>query len=227
MVLYLLDNDQKVINFVKPLLQESLHCEIRICESANHFIESYSAFNPSILLLDVNLNDMHDGLTLQQYLNDKKINIPVIFIAEDSDIPTSVAAIKAGALDFLEKPLAEHLLQERLFEAVVLAKENFKQASYQRVIESRFDSLTKREKEVMFMMTLPNERSLTKHIAYELSISARTVDKHRARILKKMQAKSLLQLTEMRKVCPKPPTRRPLQINPVTLPAYEEETAVI
>lgn len=227
MVLYLLDNDQKVINFIKPLLQVSLHCDIQICESANHFIERYSAFHPSILLLDVSLNNMHDGMTLQQYLNDKNINIPVIFIAQNSDIPTSVAAIKAGALDFLEKPLTENLLQERIFEAVVIAKQNFKHTSYQRLIESRFDSLTKREKEVMFMMTLPNERSLTKHIAYELSISARTVDKHRARILKKMQAKSLLQLREMSKVCPKPQTLRALPVNPVSLPAYEEETAFV
>ena len=168
--------------------------------SAEAFLASYSHESPGCLVLDVRMPGIN-GLELQEILAEKKIPLPIIFITGHGDIPMSVRAMKGGATDFLEKPYPVEMLVERLDSALEAGIQLHESALHASEIKGCYEQLTPREKDVMIRLVAGAADTSNKVIARELDISHRTVDDHRARVMAKMQARSLAELVEMAKVC--------------------------
>lgn len=161
--------------------------------SALSFLDAYQPQRSGCVVLDYGMPGMN-GLELQARLNDRDAGIPVIFITGHGGVPESVQAIKAGAVDFLEKPFRNADLIERIESAFEIARRQIAQDAESLGYRRKFDSLTTRELEIARrMVAMPSEIS-SKEIAAALGISPRTVDHHRARILDKMDAKSVAEL---------------------------------
>ncbi len=168
--------------------------------SAEAFLASYRHESPGCLVLDVRMPGIN-GLELQEILAEKKIPLPIIFITGHGDIPMSVRAMKGGATDFLEKPYPVEMLVERLDSALEAGIQLHESALHASEIKGCYEQLTPREKDVMIRLVAGAADTSNKVIARELDISHRTVDDHRARVMAKMQARSLAELVEMAKVC--------------------------
>jgi FixJ family two-component response regulator len=162
-------------------------------ESAKDFLTALPILVPSCLILDVNLPDL-SGLDIQQRIGDQKSSTPIIFITGYADIPTSVRAMKAGAAEFLTKPLDDKIVIDAIREAVVRSQANWKREGAQRQLEQRFASLTKREREVMNLVVTG---LMNKQVGFELDISEITVKAHRGRVMEKMQARTFVDLVNM------------------------------
>lgn len=157
------------------------------------FLQQVSPLRTGCLLLDYGMPGMN-GLELQQKLNVRGSTLPIIFLTGHGGVPESVQAIKAGALDFLEKPFRQSDLIERLEAAFQHLSERNARDGHSRNLRSRLALLTAREREIAeWMLERPSEIS-SKEIAARLKISPRTVDHHRARILEKLQIKSVAEL---------------------------------
>jgi len=170
--------------------------EVETFESALVFLESYDPERPGCLILDHGMPEM-TGLELQQLLVDQDIALPVIFITGHGGVPESVRAIKAGAIDFLEKPFRQDVLVERISTAFKLDTENRQKNAP--LIEARaaFERLTDREQEIASLMVSQPSDASSKELARHLDISPRTVDHHRARILEKMNVRSIAELVDL------------------------------
>jgi FixJ family two-component response regulator len=162
-------------------------------ESAQEFLARLPTVVPSCLILDVNLPDL-SGLDIQQRITDEKCSTPIIFITGYGDIPTSVRAMKAGAAEFLTKPLDDKILIEAIRTAVLRAQNNLEREGVQRQLQDRFASLSKREREVMNLVV---KGWMNKHVAFELDISEITVKAHRGRVMEKMRATTFVDLVNM------------------------------
>jgi RNA polymerase sigma factor (sigma-70 family) len=165
--------------------------------SAEAFLESARSERPGCLLLDVRMQGM-SGLDLQETLQAHGSEMPIIFISGYGDVPTTVKAMKAGAVDFVEKPVSLTALIERIREAFKEDEMRRRQRSMRTIILDRYQTLSMREREVMELVTkgLPN-----KEIARVLAISPRTVENHRARVMAAMQANSIPELCDMARQC--------------------------
>lgn len=167
--------------------------QVELFESAIEFLQAKRPDVPSCLVLAVRLRGV-SGLDFQQQLVEAKIYVPVVFITAHGDIPMSVRAMKAGAVDFLTKPFRE----QDLLDAIQIALERDR-ARRQReaeiaVLHERFESLTQREREVVTMVVAGK---LNKQIAAEIGITENTVKVHRSRAMEKMLAQSLADLVRM------------------------------
>ncbi len=160
---------------------------------AQEFLDAYRPEQAGCLVLDVRMPTM-GGLELQTVLVAKKIRIPIIFISGHGDIPTSVKAIKGGAVDFLEKPFKKEILLARILEALTEDARTRQGDAEKAAIQARFAHLTPREREVIALVVTGKSN---KEIARQLAISHRTVETHRARIMEKMAANSLASLVAM------------------------------
>jgi FixJ family two-component response regulator len=145
------------------------------------------------LILDINLPDL-SGLDIQQRISDEKSSIPIIFITGYGDVPTSVRAMKAGAAEFLTKPLNDEILIEAIRAAVNRSQANLKREGAQRQIQDRFGLLSKREREVMNLVV---KGLMNKQVGFELGISEITVKAHRGRVMEKMHATTFVDLVNM------------------------------
>ncbi|MBT8136148.1 MAG: response regulator [Gammaproteobacteria bacterium] len=163
-------------------------------ESAAQFLAEVDPDRPGCLLLDLSMPEM-DGLQLQQELSQRGITLPIIFITGQGDIPNSVRAIKAGALDFMEKPFRLEALLQRINEAFAADAGAREARQRQEEDRSRFQRLTPRELDVMKAMIAGAATS--KEVAKDLGISNRTVDHHRARIMEKTGARSVAELASL------------------------------
>ncbi|MBD9357630.1 response regulator transcription factor [Methylomonas albis] len=166
--------------------------------SAESFLESYCPGQPGCLVLDVNMPGL-DGHELQAELNCRHIRLPIIFLTAYGDIPMTVRAMKAGAVDFLTKPVSTALLIERVQAALQQLEINtLAQAMQGQAACDRLNGLTSRELEIMGMVVagLAN-----KEIARRLGISHRTVEIHRARVMEKTGATNLLELVRVYEAC--------------------------
>lgn len=193
---YLVDDDAAM----RESLSLALELEgfrVRAFPSARAFLEAYSADDAGCLVLDERMPGM-SGLDLQAALASRGSALPIIFLSAFGDVPTTVRAIKGGAVDFLEKPIDKETLIARIEEALADDRRQRESASEELGILARFGALTPREREVMLLATggLSN-----KQIARELGISPRTVENHRARMMEKMQADNLADLCHMSAVC--------------------------
>ncbi len=191
-VVFVVDDDSSVREAIKSLIR-SVGLRVEAFETAQEFLRSKRPDAPGCVVLDVRLPGL-SGLDLQRELAKHGISIPVIFITGHGDIPMSVRAMKAGALEFLTKPFRD----QDLLDAIQQALERDRAARQQRTetaeLRERFDSLTAREREVMSLVV---SGLLNKQIAGELGTSEVTVKIHRSQVMKKMGAGSLAELVRM------------------------------
>jgi FixJ family two-component response regulator len=164
-----------------------------IFESANEFLSFPHADRPSCLLLDVNLPDLN-GLDLQQMMTVDRTEMPIIFISGYGDVPMTVRAMKAGAVEFLTKPINDEVLIEAIQNALERSNAAAGQQAEVRALRDRYNSLSKREREVMAFVVAG---LLNKQVAFELGISEVTVKAHRGQVTRKMKARSLPELVTM------------------------------
>lgn len=185
--------DEYPVRHSLGLIMETAGYDYRTFENAEEFLQNYSPGQPGCLLLDVNLPGLN-GDELQAELARRKIHLPIIFLTAYADIPTTVRVIKAGAVDFLTKPVPRDLLIERI-QAVLLQEVQVREQSEEQALGmSQQYGLTSRELEIM---TLVVEGHSNKEIARKLGISYRTVEIHRARILKKTGTTTPLELARL------------------------------
>jgi FixJ family two-component response regulator len=184
-LVYVVDDDAAVRDSLLLLL-ESAGLRAAEFDSAEAFLAAHRGDQPGCLVLDVHMPGM-DGLELQNELVRRGELMPIIFLTAHGDVPKTVRAMKAGAVDFLTKPVNGKLLVERVQHAVELSETAHKR-------EARLKSLTQREREILKLAVAgqPN-----KQIARELGISYRTVEAHRSRILSKTGATTLLELANL------------------------------
>lgn len=168
---------------------------VRAFASAQDFLDNYEKNLSGCLLLDYGMPHM-DGLELQKHLREIDSHLPVIFITGHGGVPQSVAAMKMGAVDFLEKPFKQSVLIEQIDAAFETNKRHREAAQQISVILTRFKSLTDREQEISLLLATRPGQNSSKEIARQLGISSRTVDHHRARILEKMKVGTVAELVE-------------------------------
>ena len=169
--------------------------QVSTFDSAETFLAAYDGIAPGCLILDYGMPKMN-GLELQEHLANKRIDIPIIFITGHGGIPESVQAIKAGAIDFLEKPFKQAHLLERIETALSIDTVAREVRRKTLLVKTRYDTLTDREREIAHLMADNPSSVSSKEIARALDISPRTVDHHRARILEKMMVRSVAELVE-------------------------------
>jgi two-component system response regulator FixJ len=189
---FVVDDDQAMRNSLKWLI-ETVGMNVEAYASADEFIRNYYPGRAGCLLLDVRMPGM-SGLELQEHFLEQQIKIPIIIITGHGDVPMAVRAMKAGAVDFIEKPFNDELLLDSIRNALALDVEQRAAQSERAVVAARLAQLTPREHEVMEMVTAGKAN---KEIALALGVSAKTVEAHRARVMEKMQANSLAALVRM------------------------------
>lgn len=189
---YIVDDDQS-IRHAMELLMRSVGLEYEIFHSADDFLQDHTNDRAGCLVLDIRMPGM-GGLELQEQLNGLGSTLPIIFITGHGDVPMAVEAMQKGAVDFIQKPFRDQELLDRVREALQTDRERRNEREEKSEIHSRMQKLTNREREVLELVVTgkPN-----KVIAYELGVSQRTVEIHRARVMEKMQAKSLADLVRM------------------------------
>jgi FixJ family two-component response regulator len=186
------DDDVSVRESLELLIQNE-GWQAALFESAQEFLARLPSVDPSCLILDVNLPDL-SGLDIQQRISDEKFSIPIIFITGYGDIPTSVRAMKAGAAEFLTKPLDDEVLIDAIRGAILRSQANLQRDGIQRKLQERFASLSKREHEVMNLVV---KGLMNKQVGFQLDISEITVKAHRGRVMDKMRATTFVDLVNM------------------------------
>jgi two-component system, LuxR family, response regulator FixJ len=191
-VVHLIDDDDGVRQSLAFLLV-SAGMAVRVYESASAFIEALGALQPGCVVSDVRMPGI-DGLQLQQRLQALGIRLPMIIITGHADVSLAVEAMKAGAVDFIEKPFED----EAILSAIRIALDHYDHTGRQEIevvqLQTKLQSLSAREREVLEGLLAGNPN---KTIAYDLSLSPRTVEVHRANVMTKMGASSLSGLVRM------------------------------
>jgi two-component system, LuxR family, response regulator FixJ len=189
---FIVDDDPDVRRAV-ALLAKSVGLECEVHSSAQAFLTAYDPSKSGCLVLDIRMPGM-SGLAMQKELELRGDGPPVIFITAHGEIPLATQAIRAGAVDFIQKPFSPQVLLERIREALDLDHRLRQRRVVASQIQKDLDTLTRREREIMRMLAVGET---TKHIATLLSISSKTVDNHRARILEKMHVDNPTQLAQL------------------------------
>ena len=195
-LVYLVDDDFSVRDSLSMLI-ESTGQEVRCFESADDFLNNFDPDQAGCLILDVRMPNM-TGLELQEQLVRRDFAIPIIFISGHADVPDSSKAFRAGALDYMEKPFDSELLLKRVQEGIQKDLETRVYNAEKRKLKQRLSLLTPREYEVMVLIV---KGLSNKEAAKKLDVSNRTVDVHRAKLMEKMQAEDLAELTVMAMHC--------------------------
>jgi FixJ family two-component response regulator len=189
---FVVDDDPSMREAMGSLLR-SVGIETRTFASSQEFLESAKPDSPGCLILDVRLRGV-SGLDLQKELAQTHAELPIIFVTGHGDIPMTVSAMKAGAVEFLTKPFRDQDLLDAVRVALELDRKRAKQAQGLREIRHRLESLTRREAEILRLIA---EGMLNKQVAAELGISEITVKVHRGQVMRKMKAKTFADLMRM------------------------------
>jgi len=189
---FIVDDDDAVRRFLSGLVH-SIDLRVEAHASAQDFLDAYEPGCPGCLLLDVRMPGM-SGLELQRELAGHSIDLPVIILTGHGNVPVAVQAMKAGAVDFIEKPFNNELLLDRIQTAVAQSMRADTGQAKRNEILGRVALLTPRERQV-FDLVVAGESN--KGVARRLSISEKTVEIHRGNVMKKMRAKSLASLVRM------------------------------
>jgi FixJ family two-component response regulator len=188
-IVYLVDDDDAVRDAL-GMLFKSIGLKHDSCSSALDFLQRYDPARHSCLVADIRMPGL-SGLELQQRLNEQRAEIPIIFITGHGDVPMAVTAMKSGAADFIQKPFRDQDLIERINKALARDRERRRGRAEEDEIRGRIALLTPREKEVMERVV---RGQANKVIAMDLGVSQRTVELHRARVMKKLGLRSVAQL---------------------------------
>lgn len=189
---FVVDDDPAIRKSLRWLI-ESVGLNVQTYELASEFLDSYSPDRPGCLVLDVRIPGM-SGLELQEKLRERGYDIPVIIVSGYGDVPMAVRAMKAGAVDFLEKPVSDQVLLDYIQKGIERDIKNKAARLQNKELLERKSTLTRREHEVMDYVV---SGFSSREIAEKLNVSFKTVEAHRAKIMKKMQAKSVPKLIQM------------------------------
>ncbi len=189
---YVVDDDESIRTLWRWLM-ESNGIAVKTFATATAFIESYRSGDAGCLVLDLKLPGM-SGLELQQYLNRKDIEIPIVFVTGYGDVPAAVSALKGGAVDFIQKPFSHREVLSIIEKAFRRDAEIRGKRARLSVVASRLATLTEREREVLQRVI---EGKPNKIIAGELDISMKTVEFHRAKVMEKMSVTSVAELVQI------------------------------
>ena len=189
---FIVDDDHSVRKALTRLMR-SVGLDVETFSSADEFLKRDHHDGPACLVLDVRMPGL-SGLDLQAELVRANRTLSVVFISGHGNIPMSVQAIKAGAVDFLEKPFEEQALLNAVHQALQKDSAARQELSELNEIQKRVDSLTPREREVFALVVTG---MLNKQIAFELGTSEKTIKVHRARLMQKMRAESLADLVRL------------------------------
>jgi FixJ family two-component response regulator len=191
-VVFVIDDDPSMRMAIKELI-EAVGMSCQTFGSGQELLMAVLPDVPSSLVLDVRLPGL-SGLNLQRELTERGINMPIIFITGHGDIPMSVQAMKAGAVEFLTKPFRDQDLLDAIEQGIERDRSARKQLTAMRDLRGRFESITPRERDVMRLVVAG---LLNKQVAAELDISEKTVNVHRSQVMQKMRADSLAELVRM------------------------------
>jgi RNA polymerase sigma factor (sigma-70 family) len=190
-IVFVLDDDPSVQRAMKRLIG-CVGLQVELFGSAQEFLASRLPNVPSCLVLDIRLPGI-SGLDLQRQLAKANIQIPIIFITAHGDIPMTVRAMKAGAVEFLPKPIRDQDLLDAVQLALARDRNRRQREAEIATLQQRYESLSTREREVVEMVV---SGLLNKQIAAEIGITENTVKAHRSRAMEKMQAESLADLVK-------------------------------
>ncbi len=191
-IIFVVDDDEAV-RLSTEMLIKSMGLRVESFHSAAEFLEDFDPQQPGCVILDIRMPGM-SGLELQQHLNEMKASIPIVFVTGHGDVPMAVKAMKAGAVDFIQKPFRDQELIDRVHAALDEDHEKREESAVVGEINTRIKALTSREFEVMGLVV---EGKPNKEVAFDLGLSPRTVEIHRARVMHKMRAGSLADLVRM------------------------------
>ncbi len=191
-IVFVVDDDASVREAVQRLIS-SVKLRVQTFASTRDFLANKRPDAPACLVLDVRLPDA-SGLELQRDLAEAGIQIPIIFITGHADVPMTVQAMKAGAVEFLTKPFRGQELLDAIQQAIAKDRVAWNQRAQMAELRARYDTLTAREKEVMKLVAAG---LLNKQIGAELGASELTIKTHRGRVMEKMRAESLADLVRM------------------------------
>lgn len=189
---FVVDDDESMRRSLATLLR-SVGLEARVFSSPQEFMEAKRPEAPGCLVLDVRLPGM-SGLAFQEQLAKQGIALPIIFITGHGDVPMTVRAMKAGAVEFLTKPFDDQVLLDAIHGAIERDRVRRRHAAQLAEVQARYRALTEREREIFKLVSAgrPN-----KQIAAELGLSVVTVKVHRGQVMRKMLAKSVADLVRM------------------------------
>jgi len=191
-IVFVIDDDVSIRESLE-LLFKSEGWQPEIFESAWDFLARPRSDVPHCMVLDVNLPRLN-GLDLQELVSSERQEMPIIFVTGYGDVPTSVKAMKAGAMEFLTKPFSEEVILSAVRQALERSRTSLSARTDLQILQDRRTSLSRRETEVMERVVAG---LLNKQIAFELGISEITVKAHRGQVMRKMQARSLPDLVTM------------------------------
>jgi RNA polymerase sigma factor (sigma-70 family) len=189
---YIVDDDQATRKSLRWLV-ETLDVTVKTFHCAVAFLDAFDDVNPGCLVLDVMMEGMN-GLELLKELNRRRIEVPVIVLTGYADVPTAVEALKGGAIEFLEKPFDDEVLLEQIRKALKVDTVRRSERKQQEFVEDHLARLTPRELEILNLVV---DGLSSKEIAAKLNVSFKTVEAHRAKIMKKMEAESVAQLVRL------------------------------
>ncbi len=191
-VVFVVDDSAGVREGLRCLI-ESAGLTAETYSSADEFLRAYDPAKTGCLVLDLRMPEMN-GLELQKKLVSSKIHLPIIFITGYGDVPTAVSAIKAGAFDFIEKPFNGEALLSSIRRALDSFNQQYKLQEKGLEIRGRLQRLTRREREVLDLILAG---MANKEIAAQLQLSAKTVEKHRHKVMSKMGARNSVDLARL------------------------------
>lgn len=189
---FIVDDEPDVRAALRLLIKSVGYC-VECFASADEFFAQFEANRKGCLILDVRMPGM-SGMDLQEKLSGMETLLPIIMISGHGEIPMAVKAVQNGAVDFLQKPFSDQQLLDRISQALAINNKRHDIFNIKHSAQEKFNTLTPREREI-FSQVIAGK--LNKVIAYELNISTRTVEIHRAKAMEKMGAKNLSELINL------------------------------